>query len=134
MATGDNNTQLQEIADKLSNLKVKDLAKFKTLLEDMWGVTTSAGMPMMAMPVAGGEAATTQEATHFKVMLKEFPADKKISIIKVVREVTGTGLKEAKELTEGLPSVLKDSAEKAEAEEIQKKIQEAGGKVELQGL
>ena len=87
---------------------------------------------MAAAPAAASEAA--EEATDFKVTLKEFAADKKISVIKVVREVTGLGLKEAKELVESAPKTVKESAPKAEAEEIKKKLEDAGGKVDLAGI
>lgn len=91
-------------------------------------------MMMAAAPVAGGDAAAQEEATDFKVTLEEAPADKKIAIIKVVREVTGLGLKEAKDLVEGAPKPIKDSAPKAEAEEIKKKLTDAGAKVSLAGV
>jgi large subunit ribosomal protein L7/L12 len=89
-----------------------------------------AGGPAAA-PAA---AAATAEASDFKITLEVSPADKKIGIIKVVREITGLGLKEAKDLVEGAPKVLKESSPKAEANEIAKKIAEAGGKVTLAGL
>jgi large subunit ribosomal protein L7/L12 len=128
---------MEQIVKTLSELKVTDLAKLKTLLEDEWGVKAAAAAPMMmaAAPAAGGEGgAEAKEATDFKVTLAEVPADKKIGVIKIVREVTGLGLKEAKELVEGAPKVLKESAPKAEADEIAKKISDAGGKATLAGL
>lgn len=128
-------TNIDELVDTLSQLTVLDMAKLKTALEDKWGVKAAAAAPVAvaAAPVAGGEAAA-EEATDFKVTLEEAPADKKIAVIKIVREVTGLGLKEAKELVEGAPKVLKESSPKAEAEEIQKKVSTAGGKVSLKGL
>ena len=126
---------IEKLVDTLSELSVLDLSKLKKALEDKWDVKAAAGGPVMmaAAPAAGGEAAA-EEATDFQVTLEESPADKKIAVIKVVREVTGLGLKEAKELVEGAPKVLKDSAPKAEAEEIKKKLTDAGAKVALKGV
>lgn len=125
---------LEEIVEKLSQLSVLDMSKLKGMLEEKWGVTAAA----MAAPAAAGgaaEAAPAAESSDFKVTLEgPIPNDKKISIIKAVREVTGLGLKEAKDLVENAPKDLKESAPKAEAEEIQKKIEAAGGKVKLTGL
>ena len=126
---------LEEIVEKLSNLKVVELAELKKLLEDKWDVTAAAPAVAVAAAPAGGEAApAASESTEFEVTLSEAPADKKIGIIKVVREITGLGLKEAKEIAENPPKVLKESAAKAEAEEIQKKVEAAGGKVSMKGL
>ncbi|WP_420422475.1 50S ribosomal protein L7/L12 [Simkania sp.] len=127
---------IDQLVETLSELSVLDLSKLKKALEDKWDVQAAAGAPMMmAAPAAGaGEGAAAEEATDFQVVLEEVPADKKIAIIKVVREITGLGLKEAKELVEGAPKPVKDSAPKAEAEEIQKKITDAGGKVALKGV
>ncbi len=124
---------LDQIVEELSNLSVLDMSKLKTLLEDKWGVKAAAAAPvMMAAPAAA--AAAVAESTEFKVTLEEVPADKKIGVIKVVRELTGLGLKEAKDVVDGAPKVLKESCAKAEAEDIQKKIVAAGGKVALKGL
>src|ERR1700741_3659371 len=107
------------------------MAELKKLLEDKWGVKASAA-PVFAAPAAAGVAApAAAESTDFQVTLAEAPADKKIGIIKVVREITGLGLKEAKELVETAPKELKATAPKAEAEDIKKKIEAAGGKVTL---
>ena len=133
MSTQEQN--IDKLVETLSQLSVLDMSKLKTKLEDVWGVKAAAAAPMMmAAPAAaqGGEEA--KEATDFKVTLQEAPADKKIGIIKAVREITGLGLKEAKELVEGAPKVLKESAPKAEADEISKKVSDAGGKVSLEGL
>jgi large subunit ribosomal protein L7/L12 len=127
---------IDQLVETLSALSVLDLSKLKKALEDKWDVKAAAGAPMMmaAPAAAAGESAAAEEATDFQVILEEAPADKKIAIIKVVREITGLGLKEAKELVEGAPKPVKDSAPKAEAEEIKKKITEAGGKVALKGI
>ena len=126
---------IQKLVDTLSQLTVLDMSKLKTALEDAWGVEAAAAAAVIAAPAAGGEAAhAAEEATDFQVTLSEAPAYKKIAIIKVVRELTGLGLKEAKEMVEGAPKVLKESAPKAEADEISKKIADAGGKVTLKGV
>lgn len=125
----------EELVEALSELSVLEMAELKEKLEEKWGVKAAAAAPamMMAAPAAGGEE-KAEESTDFEVTLAEAPAAKKIAIIKVVREVTGLGLKEAKELVEGAPKVIKDSAPKAEAEEISKKVEDAGGKATLKGL
>jgi large subunit ribosomal protein L7/L12 len=122
----------EELVDALSELTVLEMAELKTLLEDKWGVKASA--PMMAAAPAAAPAAAAAESTDFQVMLTESAADKKIGVIKVVREITGLGLKEAKDLVESTPKELKPSAPKAEAEDIKKKVEAAGGKVTLKGL
>lgn len=126
---------LEEIVKTLSNLKVTDLAKLKKLLEEEWDVTAAApAVAVAAAPVAGGAEAAAEEATEFQVTLTEVPADKKIGVIKVVREITGLGLKEAKDVVESAPKVIKETAPKAEAEEIVKKIEAAGAKATMKGV
>lgn len=126
---------LDQIVEILSNLSVLDMSKLKSMLEDKWGVKAAAAAPMMmAAPAAGAGAAAAVESTEFKVTLEEVPADKKIGVIKVVRELTGLGLKEAKDVVDAAPKVLKESCSKAEAEDIQKKVVAGGGKVTLKGL
>lgn len=123
---------IEQLVDALSELSVLDMSKLKTALEDKWGVKAAAAAPMMmASPAAA--AAPAAESTEFKVTLEVSPDDKKISVIKAVREITGLGLKEAKDIVDGAPKDLK-TAPKAEAEEIAKKITTAGGKVTLKGL
>lgn len=125
---------LDELVEKLSQLTVLDMAKLKEKLEEKWGVKAAVAA---AAPAAGAAAAAApaSESTEFKVTLEgPVPDDKKISVIKAVREVTGLGLKEAKDIVEGAPKDLKPAAPKAEAEEIQKKITAAGGKIKLTGL
>lgn len=126
---------LDQLVETLSTLSVLDLSKLKTRLEDKWGVKAAAAPMMMAAPAAGAApAAEAKEAANFKITLEVVPADKKISVIKVVREITGLGLKEAKDIVEGAPKILKETAPKAEADEISKKIADAGGKVTLSAL
>jgi len=125
---------IEELVDAFDEFPAGKLAKLKSALEDRWGVTAAAPAAVMAAAPAAEAAAEAEEATDFEVTLTEFPADKKIAVIKVVREATGLGLKEAKELVEAVPKVLKESSPKAEAEEIKKKLEEAGAKVTLKGL
>lgn len=125
---------LEKIVDELSGLTVLQMSELKKLLEEKWDVKAAAGgMPMMMAPAAGdsaGEAA--EEATDFIVFIEDVPADKKIAAIKAVREITGLGLKEAKEVAEGAPRNLSDDSQpKATAEESKKKLEEAGCKVTL---
>ena len=126
---------IEKLVDTLSALSVLDLSKLKKALEDKWDVKAAAGGPVMmaAAPDAGG-GVVAEEATDFQVTLEAFPVDKKIAVIKIVREVTGIGLKEAKELVEGAPKTVKDTVPKAEAEEIKKKFTDAGAKVALKGV
>jgi len=126
----------EDLVDALSELTVLEMAELKKLLEEKWGVKAAAPTVMAAAaPAAGGAAApAAAESSDFQVTLTDSPADKKIGIIKVVREITGLGLKEAKELVEAAPKELKATAPKAEAEDIKKKIEAAGGKVTLKGL
>ncbi len=129
------NKKTEDLVNSLSELTVLEMAELKTLLEEKWGVKAAAPTMMAAAaPAAGAAAPAAAESTDFQVTLTDSPADKKIGIIKVVREITGLGLKEAKELVEAAPKELKATAPKAEAEDIKKKIETAGGKVTLKGL
>ena len=125
---------IEKLVEELSQLSVLDMSKLKSALEDKWGVKAAAAAAPVMMSAAPVAAAAAVESTDFQVTLEESTADKKISIIKVVREITGLGLKEAKDLVEGAPKVLKESTPKADAESIAKKVTEAGGKVTLKGL
>ena len=120
-----------QVIDYLSNLPVIQLAELIKTLEDKWGVKAA---PVAVAAVGGGggaaPAAAAEEKTEFNVELKESGANK-INVIKVVREITGLGLKEAKDLVEGAPKTLKEGVSKAEAEDFKKKLEEAGAKVEL---
>jgi len=125
----------EELVDALSKLSVLEMAELKTALEEKWGVKAAAAAVAVAAPAAAGAApAAAADATDFQITLVDSPADKKIGVIKVVREVTGLGLKEAKELVDGAPKVVKETAPKAEAEDIKKKLEAAGAKVTLKGL
>ncbi len=122
-----------QVVDYLSNLPVIQIAELIKTLEEKWGVK-AAPVAVAAGPAAGGGAAAAaapaEEKTEFTVELKEAGASK-INVIKVVREITGLGLKEAKDLVEAAPKPLKEGVSKAEAEEFKKKLEEAGAKVEL---
>ena len=121
---------LQQLVTDLSALTVLEAAELSKLLEEKWGV--SAAAPVAVAAAAGGAAApAAEEKTEFNVILASAPADKKINIIKVVREVTGLGLKEAKDLVDAAPKPLKEKVKKEEAEEMKKKIEAAGAKVEV---
>ena len=124
---------LEELVEKLSQLSVVDMSKLKEKLEEKWGV--QAAVATAAAPAGAAAAAPVSESTEYKIILEAgIPDDKKISVIKAVREVTGLGLKEAKDMVEGAPKDIKASAPKAEAEEIQKKLTAAGAKIKLVGL
>jgi len=123
----------ETLVEELSQLTVLEMAELKTMLEEKWGVQAAAA-PMFAAAPAASAAPETIESTDFQVTLTESPADKKIGVIKVVLEITGLGLKEAKDLVEGAPKVVKETAPKAEAEDIKKKLEAAGAKVTLKGL
>ncbi|WP_139414510.1 50S ribosomal protein L7/L12 [Chlamydia abortus] len=128
---------LETLVETLSSLTVLELSALKKLLEEKWDVTAAAPMMAVAAGAAGagaGAEAAAAESTEFVVTLEEVPADKKIGVLKVVREVTGLALKEAKEMTEGLPKVVKEKTSKSDAEETVKKLQEAGAKASFKGL
>jgi len=122
----------EEIKEALSQMPVMDLVELIKELEDEWGVSAAAPVAMAAAPGAGaaegGEAA--EEKTEFDVVLNSF-GDNKVAVIKVVRAITGLGLKEAKDLVEGAPSPIKEGAGKDEAEDIKKQLEEAGASVEV---
>lgn len=125
----------EELVEELSKLSVLEMAELKTALEEKWGVKAAAPAVIAVGPAAAGAAAQeVQESTEFQVTLAEAPADKKIGVIKVIREITGLGLKEAKDLVEAAPKVVKETSPKAEAEDIKKKLEAAGAKVALKGL
>jgi len=123
----------EQVVDYLSNMPVIQLADLIKTLEEKWGVKAAPAAVAIAAPgaTAGGAApAAAEEQTEFNVELKEAGGNK-IAVIKVVREITGLGLKEAKDLVEGAPKTLKEGISKSEAEEMKKKLEEAGAKVEL---
>ena len=119
-----------QVVDYLSNLPVIQIAELIKTLEDKWGVKAAPAAIAVAAGPAGAAPAAAEEKTEFNVELAEAGANK-INVIKVVREITGLGLKEAKDLVEGAPKVLKEGVSKADADEMKKKLEEAGAKVEL---
>lgn len=120
---------LNKIVETLSSLTVLEAAELAKLLEEKWGVSAAAPVAMAVAPAAA--AAVVEEQTSFNVILASVPADAKINAIKVVREITGLGLKEAKDLVEAAPKAVKEGVDKAEAESIKKKLEEAKCGVEL---
>ena len=121
----------EQVVDYLSGLNIMDLMALKTELEDKWGVDASAAVAVAAGPaVAGGGAEAAAEKDEFDVILASF-GEKKIQVIKAVREITAMGLKDAKDLVEGAPATVKEAATKDEANEIKEKLEAAGATVEL---
>ncbi len=116
-----------EFIEKMTVLELSELVKE---LEEKFGVSAAAPMAVAAAPAAGGEVAAVEEKDEFTVVLKS-SGEKKINVIKVVRAVTGLGLKEAKDLVDGAPQNVKESVSKAEAEDLKKQLEEAGATVEL---
>jgi large subunit ribosomal protein L7/L12 len=123
---------IPEIVGQLSKLSVMEVVELKNALEKEWGVTAAAPVAMVAAGgAAAAAAAPAEEKTEFTVILKEYPADKKVGVIKVIRELTGLGLKEAKDLVEGVPGTVKEGVNKADSDTMKKKLEEAGAKVEI---
>lgn len=121
----------QQVVDYIKNISVMELSQLVKTLETELGVSAAAAMPMMAMPMGGGAAAAVvEEQTEFTAVLTDIGGNK-INVIKVVREVTSLGLKEAKDLVESAPKPVKEGVTKEEAEAIKKKFEEAGAKVEI---
>ncbi len=121
----------EELIKAIEGMSVLDLAELVKGLETRFGVTAAAPVAVAAAPAAGGAAAAAEEKTSFDVILVAAPADKKIQIIKVVRELTSLGLKEAKDLVEGAPKPVKTGATKEESDTMKKKLEESGAKVEI---
>ena len=121
---------IAKLVEELSKLTVLEAAELAKALEEAWGVSAAAAVAVAAGPAAGGDAPAAEEQTEFDVILTG-DGGKKIQVIKEVRAITGLGLTEAKALVEGAPKAVKEGVSKAEAEDIKKKIEEAGGTVEL---
>jgi large subunit ribosomal protein L7/L12 len=121
---------LVKLVDDLSSLTVLEAAELSKLLEEKWGVSAAAPVAAAAAPAAGAAAAPVEEQTEFTVILAA-AGDKKINVIKEIRTITGLGLKEAKDLVEGAPKTVKESATKDEAAKIKKVLEENGAKVEI---
>jgi large subunit ribosomal protein L7/L12 len=121
---------LNAIVDQLSALSVLEAAQLSKMLEEKWGVSAASAAPVMVAAGPAAAAAPVEEKTEFDVILKA-AGEKKIEVIKVVREITSLGLKEAKDLVEGAPKTLKEAVSKDEAESIKKKFEEKGATVEI---
>lgn len=121
----------EELVNAIAELTVLELSELVKAIEEKFGVKAAAPAVAVAAAPAAAGAASAEEKDEFNVVLAAVDAAKKIAVIKVVREITGLGLKEAKDLVEGAPKAVKENVAKAEAEELKKKITEAGGTVEL---
>ncbi|MGA9380408.1 MAG: 50S ribosomal protein L7/L12 [Phormidium sp.] len=123
-----------EILEKLKTLTLLEAADLVKQIEETFGVSAAApvgGMMVAAVPGAAAAAEPVEEQTEFTVTLEAVPADKKIAVLKIVREITGLGLKEAKDLVEAAPKAIKENIKKEEAEDIKKRLEDAGGKVSI---
>jgi len=123
-------TDVKSVLDSLGKMTVLELVELKNAIEEEWGVTAAAPVAVAAAPAAGAAAAVEEEKDSFDVVLNG-AGDKKIQVIKVVRAVTGLGLKEAKDLVDAAPGNVKEGAAKEEAESIKAQLEEAGASVEL---
>jgi large subunit ribosomal protein L7/L12 len=130
------NDKLNTIIEELKTLTLLEASELVKEIEEVFGVDTSVsvGTMQMAMPAAGGDTSGDgggEEKSSFDLTLEDVPADKKIAILKIVRNVTGLGLKESKEIVDNVPKVLKEGASKAEADSMKKELEDAGGKVSI---
>ena len=121
---------LKKFAEELVNLTVKEAQELAQILKEEYGIEPAAAAVAVAAPAAGGNAPVEVEQTQFDVILKS-PGQTKLQIIKVVKEITGLGLKEAKELVDAAPKAIKEKISKAEAEQVKAQLEEAGGEVEV---
>ena len=121
----------EQILESIANMTIMEVVDLVKMMEDKFGVT--AAVPVAVAAAAGGAAAApaAEEQTEFTVTLKAYPAEKKVGVIKVIREITGLGLKEAKDLVEGAPSTVKEGVSKADAEKIKKQLEDGGAQVEV---
>ena len=120
----------EEILDAISNMTVMEIVDLVKMMEDKFGVTAAAPVAIAAVAAGAAPAAVAEEQTEFTVTMTSFGANK-VGVIKVIREITGLGLKEAKDLVEGVPSLIKESIPKADADAIKKKLEEAGAAAEI---
>lgn len=121
---------LKQFAEQLVNLTVKEVNELATILKDEYGIEPAAAAVAVAGPAAGGAAPAAEEKTSFDVVLKSAGANK-LNVVKAVKDLTGLGLKEAKELVDGAPKAIKEGVSKAEAEDLKAKLTEAGAEVEV---
>lgn len=120
----------EQILDAIANMTIMEVVDLVKMMEDRFGVTAAAPVAVAAV-AAGATAPAAEEQTEFTVTLKAYPAEKKVGVIKVIREITGLGLKEAKDLVEGAPSTAKEGVSKADAEKFKKQLEDAGATVEV---
>ena len=118
----------EQILESISNMTIMEVVDLVKMMEDKFGVTAAAPVAVAAMAAA---APVVEEQTEFDVILKAYPADKKVGTIKVIREITSLGLKEAKDLVEGSPSTVKEGVSKADADKIKKQLTDVGAEVEI---
>jgi large subunit ribosomal protein L7/L12 len=121
----------EQILEAISNMTIMEVVDLVKMMEDKFGVTAAAPVAVAAAGAAGAAAPAAEEKTEFTVTLKAYPAEKKVGVIKVIREITGLGLKEAKDLVEGAPSTVKEGVSKADAEKFKKQLEEGGAQVEV---
>ena len=120
----------EQILESIANMTIMEVVDLVKMMEEKFGVTAAA--PVAAAAAAAGAAApAAEEKTEFTVVLKAYPAEKKVTVIKVIREITGLGLKEAKDLVEGAPSTVKESVSKADSEKFKKQLEDSGATVEV---
>lgn len=120
----------EDILNAIAEMSVMDVVALVEAMEEKFGVSAQAAVAVAAAPAGGGEAAAAEEKTEFDIVLTA-AGEKKVNVIKVVRAITGLGLKEAKDLVDGAPSTVKEAASKAEADDAKKQLEEAGASVEL---
>jgi large subunit ribosomal protein L7/L12 len=120
----------EELVEVLSNMSILEVTELVKTLEEKWGVSAAVAAAPVIMAAGGGEAAQAEVKEDFDVIMTSF-GENKVNVIKAIRAITGLGLKEAKDMVEGVPSTVKEAAPKAEAENIKKQLEEAGAKVDL---
>jgi len=120
----------EQILESISNMTIMEVVDLVKMMEEKFGVTAAAPVAVAAS-AAGAAAPVAEEQTEFTVTMKAYPAEKKVTVIKVIREITGLGLKEAKDLVEGAPSLVKESVSKADSEKIKKQLEDVGATVEV---
>jgi large subunit ribosomal protein L7/L12 len=121
----------EQILESISNMTIMEVVDLVKMMEDKFGVTAAAPVAVAAAAAGGAAAPAAEEKREFTVTLKAYPADKKVGVIKVIREITGLGLKEAKDLVEGAPSTVKEGVSKADAEKFKKQLEDGGAQVEV---
>ncbi len=120
----------EQILESIANMTIMEVVDLVKMMEEKFGVTAAAPVAIAA-GAAGAAAPAAEEQTEFTVTLKAYPAEKKVTVIKVIREITGLGLKEAKDLVEGAPSLVKEAVSKADSEKIKKQLEDVGATVEV---